>query len=233
VSEIEDLLAGGATLEEIANETDMILGQISWPADSGDGIADYEEFREAADSVDEDAFPELTDLGDGGLFALRLDEIAPPFLRPFEEAREDIAQSWTRSETQSRLDSRAGEIVRQIEDGAGIDSFDPAVRTETDLTRDAFIEETPPSFMSEVFDMSKGEARAIPSEGAAMVVLLDDIRPPDREDPYTDTLSSAIAAGVSQGIASDLFAIYVQALQQQARVSRDQSAINAIHAQFP
>ena len=44
--DIDDLLAGGATLEELADETDMQLGQIDWSADSAEGVAAYDAFRE-------------------------------------------------------------------------------------------------------------------------------------------------------------------------------------------
>jgi len=36
---LNDMLAGGATLEELAQDTDMELGQIDWTEDSSDGVA--------------------------------------------------------------------------------------------------------------------------------------------------------------------------------------------------
>ncbi|MFY9211801.1 MAG: SurA N-terminal domain-containing protein, partial [Aestuariivita sp.] len=76
--EFEDLLAGGATLEELASETEMEVGQIDWTDETLDGIAAYGAFRSAAAAVSADDFPEIGFLEDGGLFALRLDETLPP-----------------------------------------------------------------------------------------------------------------------------------------------------------
>ena len=67
--EIDDMLAGGATLEELADDTDMELGVIRWDGEqttTGVGIAAYEEFRTTAATLEEGDFPTLEGLSDGG-----------------------------------------------------------------------------------------------------------------------------------------------------------------------
>ncbi|MBV0891015.1 SurA N-terminal domain-containing protein [Paracoccus sp. Z118] len=110
--ELEDRLAGGATLEELAGETGMELGSIDWTDQSAQEhgtIAAYPEFRDRADALQQSDFPELTQLGDGGVFAMRLDELVPPALIPFEEAREDVLADWTAAERRRRLQAVAEE----------------------------------------------------------------------------------------------------------------------------
>lgn len=107
-AEFEDLLAGGATLEDVAKETTMQLGQIDWTGEAGadaDGgaISGYQAFREAAGKVAASDFPELVRLDDGGVFALRLDEVVAPALKPFAEVRDAVAADW-----------RAAELHRQL-----------------------------------------------------------------------------------------------------------------------
>jgi peptidyl-prolyl cis-trans isomerase D len=58
--EIDDLLASGATLEELAETTPMSLGQIDFTATSEDEIAAYDAFRDAARAVEERDFPEVS-----------------------------------------------------------------------------------------------------------------------------------------------------------------------------
>lgn len=101
-----DLLAGGATLEDMAKDTPMQLGQIDWSQDAEaepESIAAYPEFRTRAAAVTERDFPELTDLEDGGVFALRLDKIEPPALIPFAEVRDRVAEDWLQNETHRQL----------------------------------------------------------------------------------------------------------------------------------
>jgi peptidyl-prolyl cis-trans isomerase D len=92
--EIDDLLASGATLEELAETTPMSLARSTSPPTSEDGIAGYDAFREAARAVSERDFPEVLDLSDGGLFALRLDEVVPPAVPPLAEIEEEVAAAW-------------------------------------------------------------------------------------------------------------------------------------------
>ncbi|MBT5821140.1 MAG: peptidylprolyl isomerase, partial [Rhodobacteraceae bacterium] len=65
INDIDDLLAGGATLEDLAKETDMVLGNIDWSSEAGDGIAAYEVFREGAQAITVDDFPKIEVLEDG------------------------------------------------------------------------------------------------------------------------------------------------------------------------
>ena len=51
LTEIDGLLAGGATLEELETEAGMKVGQIEWFYESGEGPASYESFRQAAQAV--------------------------------------------------------------------------------------------------------------------------------------------------------------------------------------
>ncbi len=109
---IEDLLAGGATLEQVAGETELESGKIDWTdtleAVPGE-IAGYPSFREQAGLVSESDFPELFELEDGGVFALRLDEIVPPTLIPFDEVREKVASDWAEGEAHRQLAALAEE----------------------------------------------------------------------------------------------------------------------------
>ncbi|MGB3554909.1 MAG: peptidylprolyl isomerase, partial [Jannaschia sp.] len=101
--DIDDLLAGGATLEELVAETDMELGEIALRPDISDGIAGYEEFREAALAAQDGDFPELGSLADGGLFALRLDGIDPAAIPPLKSVRDAVEEAWRSDATARRL----------------------------------------------------------------------------------------------------------------------------------
>ncbi|MBF9061306.1 peptidylprolyl isomerase, partial [Rhodobacterales bacterium HKCCSP123] len=100
---VDDMLASGATLEELAADTEMVLGQIDYTPTSEEGIAGYDAFREAALSVEEGDFPELLELSDGGLFALRLDETVPPALPPLAEIEDEVAAAWRDSALRAQL----------------------------------------------------------------------------------------------------------------------------------
>lgn len=105
-SKAGDLIAGGATPEDLVKETDMKLGQIEWTKDDQPeegSIAGYPAFRTVATDIQTTDFPELHDLDDGGVFVARLDEIVPPALIPFDEVKDRVLADWTATETHRQL----------------------------------------------------------------------------------------------------------------------------------
>ncbi|MCS5603763.1 MAG: SurA N-terminal domain-containing protein [Paracoccus sp.] len=105
-ADYEDMLAGGATLEEVAQQTPMELGQIDWVAGETPGpggIDGYQAFRDRAEAVSESDFPEIERLDDGGIFALRLDKVVPATLKPFDAVRDAVAEDWRLAEARRQL----------------------------------------------------------------------------------------------------------------------------------
>lgn len=128
-----DLLAGGATLEDLVKETPMKLGQIDWNAgtEAAPGSIDaYPVFRQHAAQVTDKDFPELFALDDGGVFALRLDAVVPPALIPYAEVKDRVVADWTTNESRRQLLALAEE--RRVEAEAAIaPGLDPAPKAAT------------------------------------------------------------------------------------------------------
>ena len=228
---VDDLLAGGATLEELANETDLQLGQIDWTAETTDDIAGFEAFRAAAAAAAKGDFPEALELEDGGLFALRVNEIIEPRLQDFDPAKGQAESGWRAQETAAALASQAATLADQL--GAGTDDFPLELQTESDVTREGFIAGTPPNFLESVFELEAGDVTVIEGDTAAYLVRLDAINPPDETDTDLAARRDQLAEATAQAIGTDLLQAYANAIQAQAGVSINQAAINAVHVQFP
>lgn len=227
--EIDDLLAGGATLEELAEETGLELGRTDWTPSASDGVAAYADFREAAAAVTVDDFPSVAFLEDGGIFALRLDEVLAPRPEPLAEARDRVAAAWRAARTRAALQARAEAIAAELAEGKRFDEVGLEPRAEAGLTRQAFVEGTPRSFMSRVFEMDEGAVEVVSGPGAVTVVRLDTTLPPE-ESPQMARLRDAIAQELDQSLTQELFDAYARDAQLRARPQIDQQAINAVHA---
>ncbi|WP_400088669.1 peptidyl-prolyl cis-trans isomerase [Yoonia sp. R78084] len=229
---IIDLLAGGASMADLAERTEMELGTVNWTPDTIDGIAAYDAFRDAAATVQEGAFPEIIDLADGGIFALTLDGITPPTLQPLEDVREAVAQAWEAQARQEAILARAEEIAADILPLTGFDTLglDPVI--EQGLTRRSFVEGTPPNFNDVLFDMSIGEVRVVDAFDRALIVRLDNIAAPDLTDPSVIAQRDALAENARAGIAQDIFDAYATSVQQRTETLLNQQTINAVNAQF-
>ena len=233
IEAIDDLLAGGATLEDLAKEQGMTIGTIDFVANSPspEGIAAYPKFREAAIAAQEGDFPEAVLLDDGGVVTLRLEEIVPPTPIPFADAREDVLAAWRSDATAKALAAQAIDIKAAVEGGASLGSFGIVDRTAR-IARDGFIENTPPELLTAVFAMQPGELRVIEGPGFTGIVQLDDINAADPEGDDAAALKGAIAAQVEQALSQDALTLFTNALTNEAGISLDQTAINAVHAQF-
>ena len=229
---IIDLLAGGATMADLAERTDMRLGTINWTPENTEGIAAYDAFRAEAAAVEAGQFPEIFDLADGGIFALTLDGIVPPTLQPLDEVRDAVSEAWQAQERQAAVIARAEEISEEILPLTGFETLGLEPFVEEDLTRRAFVEGTPPGFNDALFEMGIGDVRVIDAEDRALIVRLDDISAPDLADEAVIAQREAMAENARAGIAQDIFDAYATALQQSTEQSLNQQTINAVNAQF-
>lgn len=232
-AEYEDLLAGGATLEQAAEETELELGQIDWSAASepAEGsIAGYQAFRDRAAAALESDFPELATLDDGGVFALRLDQVVPPTLRPFEEVRADVAADWRRAEVHRQLLALADE--QRLSEGASRDAAAPQWNTVRDLTRDGWAEGAPAETVRRAFAIAEpGEIEILDADNRVILLRLDAVHEPDMAAEDALRIADAVSDRLGQSLQGDIFDYYARAVQRDAGISLDQSAINAINTQ--
>lgn len=232
VPQVDDLLAGGATVADLAERTDLEAGEIAWSEGVTEGPAAYEAFRTAAAALQVGGFPEVVEFEDGGLAVVQLDAVTPPALRPFDEVRAEVEQAWEEQALREAVLARAEQAAQAITGGATFEEQGLAPREEANLTRRSAVEGTTPDFIPAVFAMQPGEARAIPTEGGAIVVRLDAAQPAPEDDPQIEAERAAIAAQVSGSIAQDLYDAFARQLLADAELRIDDRAIAAIHAQM-
>ncbi|RCW84856.1 SurA N-terminal domain-containing protein [Paracoccus lutimaris] len=263
--EFSDLLAGGATLEDMAKESPMQLGQIDWSARleaEPESIAAYPEFREHAAQVSERDFPELITLEDGGVFALRLDKIEPPALIPFAEVRDRVAEDWLQNETHRQLlalaeerhvaaEAAAAPAIEAVPSAAtdpvamAAGALEPAApeavpvapvpepaHVATALTRGGFINGVPQDLVTQAFEIAEpGVTEIVDADNRVFLVTLDAIHPAATDDDEARQVRDGIEARLSDAMRQDVFDYFTRALQAQAGVTVNQTAVDAVNAQ--
>lgn len=234
VEEIDDLLAGGATLEDLQKEAGLALATIDFvPGKQGDAaIEGYPAFRAAAEAVAAGDFSEAILLEDGGLVAIRLDEIVPATPIPLDEAKDQVTEDWRKDAVAKALSARAAEIKAALEGGAAIGSFG-IVDVTPETARNGFVADVPETLLADVFKLTEGAVQVIEAEGFVAVVKLDRILPAETEGEEAEGLREALTAQARQAIANDAFAAFTNALTAEAGIAIDQGAINAVHTSLP
>ena len=230
--DFDDLLAGGATLEELADETDMELDTIKWVEGNRNGIAADTAFSDAARAVTNEDFPQIGNLEDGGVFALRLDEVLPVRVPKFVQARDQVAASWENKQVEKRLNEQAAVLVSQIQSGSDFAALGLTVAEETNKARTSFVGGTPPKFIEDVFKMNIGDSSVVDSFGTVLVVRLDAINPAE-ENENADALSAQLQSQIEQSLARDLYNIYSRDAVQRAGQNIDPRSLAAVHVNFP
>lgn len=231
-SEFDDMLAGGATLEELDAETDMTLGTIDWFPAQGEGIGAYDDFRDAAAALSQDDFPEIMSLEDGGIFAMRLDEVLPARPAPYDEAKLNVQANWEAAETEMRLTAQAEAVRPALEAGESFaeQGLEPTV--ETGLDRSAFVQGTPPAFLPAVFEMEVGDVEIVQGFGSVLIVRLDAINPvTDTDEVRTET--ATLSDEIGQSVAIELFNVFGEDVVLRAGPKVNQQALDAVHVNFP
>ncbi|KIN64782.1 Peptidyl-prolyl cis-trans isomerase D [Sulfitobacter noctilucicola] len=231
-ADLDDQLAGGATLEQLANETEMTLGSIAWTPETTEGIAAYVDFREAAQELNSGDFPKIEQLEDGSIFAMRLDEELAERPIPFEDAQEQVSAAWRSTQLVDALTAQATTLADSLSGDASFEAAGLDAIIETDLTRNAFVSDTPEGFMNEVFDMEVGDVTVLPNEDSVVILRLDAITPAGVDEDNAALLSQ-LSGQIDQALAQDLFTIYSDDVVRRAEPQIDQQALQAVHVNFP
>ena len=229
---INDMLAGGASIEDLDDKTDLVAGTINWSEDVTDGIAAYDDFRTAAAALQIGAYPVLGSLADGGVFVARLDSVTPPTVQPLAEVREAVIAGWTKAATQAALLVQADGIATAIAGGASFESLNLTPTVSPTLSRRDFVELTPPDFMTEAFTMEPNAAKVLDGGDFAVVVRLDAVSTADLTDPALVAEREQINTQVSQAIAQDMMEAFAVAIQTRTKVTINDAAVAAVNAQF-
>ena len=231
VTEIEDLLAGGATLEDLAKDAGLTLATIDMGPDMAEGIAAYPRFREQADKVTQADFPEVFEMDDGGIAALRLDEILPPALRPYDEVADQVATAARADAVKQALAARLEDVQVQVEAGTAMGAFG-IVEVAQDMPRGGRVDAAPADLLERVFQLAEGAAAPVVEGDFVGLIRLDRILPADHSTPEAEQLKQMLRARQGQEMGQDAFALFSSALEQRSRITLDEGAIAAVHSQM-
>ncbi|MCC5989745.1 MAG: SurA N-terminal domain-containing protein [Pararhodobacter sp.] len=231
----EDLLAGGATLEDLAGETALELGRIDWERGASEGIAAYEEFREAAAAASEGDFPEMLTLENGGVFALRLDGITAPAPRPLDTVQSEAREGARQHAVEAALEERAGQLAPALASD-GVDAFAQAQGLNAErfdqVTRTDRLPGLPDTLRERLFSADTGAPVVLAREGRVYLGVVTDRQPADPDDAQTGQLIAAVDQQIASALSQDIFGYFARALEREAGISLNQQAIEAVHANF-
>ena len=225
--QFDDLLASGASLEELALETPLEFKTIAYfPGAVDSEITQYEGFKNAATTVSTKDFPEIITLSDGSVLALRLDEILEPALKPLDEVYQSVLSNWVSSKKNELLRNQAELYLSNGNiNSMKSDKFEG-------ISRDDFSDETPPALLATVFEMNTGEYKIENFNDTIAIIRLVEIEDGISDKPEEAEILKSLEMQINSTLSQDLFRIMVSEIQKSRGIAVDESAINAVHVNF-
>jgi peptidyl-prolyl cis-trans isomerase D len=248
-TEIEDQLADGATLAEVADEIDLELTTV------GPALANGRLFEDPQQTVPEvlqpalaTAFqmdeeePEIAPVNGGQTYLVyEVGDITPAAVAPYAEIEELVEARWRASEGMKAAQAAADRVIARLRNGDSIaDSLAAEDRrvppaqsidmTREDLARQRERRIPPPIAL--LFSMAEGTVKKLDAGGNAgfFVVKVDEIAMDDiaQDDPLIAQAQRQMGPLLGDEYAEQLGL----AMRQELGVSRNQTAIDAVRRQL-
>jgi peptidyl-prolyl cis-trans isomerase D len=233
----EDLIAGGARIEEIVEETGFAPGEIVLDATTTGGLADDPAFRAAAEAAEPGEETDLVELASGGLATLRVEAVEPPAPIPLEEIRAEVAADWRAAEDRRRLAALAAGFEAELAGGLPIADLAARLgrplREAGPLARGEAPPEAPEGLVAAVFAAPPGGAATIAEDEGVALAQVTEVIGFDAAAPEGAALVASATEELGDQAAEDALVLFTQALQAQAGLRVDQALVERVLAQFP
>ncbi|TCZ66733.1 peptidylprolyl isomerase [Roseicella aquatilis] len=229
-NKIEDALAGGATLEEVAKQFAMGFASIRTDAEGlgQDGrpvaLPVIEAARPALLKVvfatEKGAPPRLQE-GEAGFVATEVKEIIPPALKPFESVEAEVREAWIADARRRAQEGRAAALLAATRDGKSLAAAAEAAglgsREVGSVGRDPRAgAAVPPELLAPLFELKLHETTMARTRDGFAVAQVDEITPgdPDADKATLDRFKRE----AEQALAQDLDVQFLAALRGRSDV---------------
>lgn len=232
IESIDDALAGGATLDDLAQTEKLVVQTTDYApgADDNAPIAQYAAFQKAADALAQGDFAEATVLEDGGVVAMVMVDTVPPTPRPLADVKEPLTAAWHAKQLTTALAALATAKQAMIAAGTDIATLGKVIQTES-VERTAPVDGAPSALLETAFGMKLGDVALVNSNGFVALVRLDAIIPA-RDNPKAQDQRDQLRSQLAQSLAADVFDLYTKSIQDSRAMTLDQAAISAVQTQM-
>ncbi len=240
-NKVEDALAGGASLDEVARQFSLGLAQIRTDSTGRDEQgreislpvvpAARESLLRAVFAAERGTPPRLAETQDVGFLAVAVQDINPPALKPFAGVRDEVLAAWTADARRRAQEERAAGLLAAVKAGQKLTEAAAAARLGAreigGITRQPQqLQTIPPELRMPLFDLPLGDATMVETRDGFVVAQVTEITAPD---PAADAAALArVASETAQSIAQDLETQYIGALRARAGVRVNQRMLELL-----
>ena len=230
---INDLLAGGATIVEVAKDQAMTEGATDYAkdADDNDAVTQDAEFAKAVEAMEPGDFAQVVSLSDGSVMVLQVTETVPPTPVPFEKAREKITAAYQAEALAKALTALADSHLAAAKSGTRLETLGITDNVAS-ATRSTKLPAIPADVLAAAFTLKPEDVVKIDANGIVALVRLDAIKPADMASEGSKADIEALSQQTAQSIAQDAYELFSTAMTTQGGLTIDQAAITAVQARM-
>lgn len=189
---IEDALAAGSKIEDVAGEIGMkpiVIPAVDAQGRGTDGqrldaLPEINDFLTTAFAMEIGAEPVLREGGEDVYYLVRVDSVTPPAPRPFETVRDSVEKVWLANQRDAKAKEKADALAQALRDGQAMDkaaSADTIIQTGLNVGRLQLPQTVAvsPEIREAAFGAAPGTTAVAPAADGDgyVVVLVKDARP--------------------------------------------------------
>ncbi len=233
----EDARAGGASFTDAAMRVGMRIVHV--PAVDANGLApdgSKANLPASPEFAAQLAKAEVGDEGDpfqaadGHAYAIRVNGVTPPKLKPLEAVRAQAAADWMRERRQQKLLALAAQLTAKADADHGLEkvatTMRVAVQSSGALTRGSSTGALSPAIVTKIFAAPPGTAVAAPSPQGDGFILAFVTGVAHPSVPPQNPLTQRVASEIGGDAGSDIAASLARAWRNALGVTINQSQID-------
>ena len=232
---IEDQLASGATLSEVAGELKLgyqLIDQVDRDGRKPDGstatLPAQKELLNAAFATDTGVENDPIDAKDEGVIWYEVLGVVPEQLKPFDQVKDEVAKDWRADEVRTRLAKYAQDLVTGLNGGKTLEDIakdlNVEVLTSDPLKRDSIAVNVLPPAVAQAFTLPEKGYGSAPSgvQEGRIVFQVEKVTPPE---PLNEADVKRLRTQLGLLISEDAIAEYFSALETRYGVNVNRQAL--------
>ena len=228
-NEADDALAGGTSLEDVAKKHGLKLTTIDNTDLSGRDIdgkpivlpVDSKEVLKTAFDANANETSRMSAIGDTAIFAVRVDKVVEPKLKPLGEVKDHVIAGWQAEQKKDAVKKIADDLVAAVTAGTPLAQAASAkgltVTTSPPLSRrPEGSSPVPAAVIVKLFSAKIGDTVSAEDAGGAYVAQLKEIKVPDAPG---EAEAKALTAQLGTSVRYDLVGQLTEALKKRYPVT--------------
>jgi peptidyl-prolyl cis-trans isomerase D len=236
-NQMEDSLAGGSTLEQVAEQFKLKLTKVNEVDPDGRDAKGNAVAIPASADVLKSAFAmtqgqttRLAETHDNGYFVVRTEKVTPSVVRPLEEVKDQVKQAWLTEKRNAAAEATAKEIEGAVTEGKTLEEIAAAkqlkAETVAGVARTGGTSGLPAALVARIFEIKPGQTAVAAGPKGWYVAQLRSI---DVPDPAADKDGVAkLTTEVTGAARADILGEFDKALRARFPVEIHQDLVDKV-----